>query len=317
VRSTITPRIRIVTKRIGMSTLSARFLEHSGKDEFGNLVLLFEDKKIKMAFSERGEPLLACKDIARACGATLSKKNQIAYRGEHSMISFKHNNQNIIAKFVGPPGAVRMTKSRRTPEAIRFWSFLVDTIGIPLPQAMRATSELPRRPNVCFRAMPGNPSYCAGDNGSIWSKRSGAWRQLKQYVDKDGYLSVAFSSEVEKVGEFNFKDRMTVHRLVLLAFKGEPEAGQMSCHNNGIKADNSPGNLRWGTAKDNSSDTIKHQALLTQEPSRGGKLNEEMVKEIRSLRSSNVPVSAIANRFRISKALTYKVANGMAWKDVE
>lgn len=50
-----------------------------------------------------------------------------------------------------------------------------------------------------------------------------------------------------------------VHRLVCLAFNGpKPTGATCVRHLNGDKLDNRPGNLRWGTDKENAADTILH-----------------------------------------------------------
>lgn len=49
-----------------------------------------------------------------------------------------------------------------------------------------------------------------------------------------------------------------VHRLVLLAFVGEPPAGTEACHNNGDHLDNRLCNLRWDTKSANTLDAVKH-----------------------------------------------------------
>lgn len=49
-----------------------------------------------------------------------------------------------------------------------------------------------------------------------------------------------------------------VHRLVLLAFAGEPAEGQLTRHLNGIHDDNRLSNLKWGTGTENNLDTVLH-----------------------------------------------------------
>lgn len=51
---------------------------------------------------------------------------------------------------------------------------------------------------------------------------------------------------------------VAVHRMVALAFHGEPEPGQECCHNNGDSGDNRPGNLRWDTHLENNRDRLRH-----------------------------------------------------------
>jgi hypothetical protein len=41
-----------------------------------------------------------------------------------------------------------------------------------------------------------------------------------------------------------------------------------------------------------------------------------MVREIRDLKERNVPTAAIADRFKISRGLAYKVVSGQVWNDV-
>lgn len=50
-----------------------------------------------------------------------------------------------------------------------------------------------------------------------------------------------------------------VHRLVLTAFRGEPEPGAECCHCNGIRDDNRLQNLRWDTHTANVRDSIDHR----------------------------------------------------------
>lgn len=44
---------------------------------------------------------------------------------------------------------------------------------------------------------------------------------------------------------------MKIHRLVCEAFNGEPEPGQICMHDDENPANNKPGNLKWGTQKQN------------------------------------------------------------------
>ena len=75
---------------------------------------------------------------------------------------------------------------------------------------------------------------------------------LKQGKDKAGYMRVAFP----KNG--GGQEKMYVHRLVLSAFKGEPEEGMCTRHLDGDRTNNSPGNLEWGTYSENNYDIVRH-----------------------------------------------------------
>lgn len=58
----------------------------------------------------------------------------------------------------------------------------------------------------------------------------------------------------------NNKERkyISIHKLVLQSFVGDPPEGMECCHNNGDPSDNRLSNLRWDTRKGNVSDQIKH-----------------------------------------------------------
>jgi hypothetical protein len=49
-----------------------------------------------------------------------------------------------------------------------------------------------------------------------------------------------------------------VHRLVLLAFRGEPDHDYECRHLNGIRTDNRLENLAWGTRSENTADQVRH-----------------------------------------------------------
>lgn len=69
---------------------------------------------------------------------------------------------------------------------------------------------------------------------------------------KSGYLYVHL--EVD-----GLQRNVTVHSLVLTAFKGAYPAGLEACHNNGKITDNRASNLRWDTHLSNMADRRKHQ----------------------------------------------------------
>lgn len=108
--------------------------------------------------------------------------------------------------------------------------------------------------DVQYKILSFNDGYRVGSDGSVWSRRrpgggTGEWRTMKQYVDWLGYSRVELFSDGKS-------KKYKVHRLVLFEFVGNPLPGQEGCHNNGIKADNRPENLRWDYHKNNLQDAI-------------------------------------------------------------
>ena len=64
---------------------------------------------------------------------------------------------------------------------------------------------------------------------------------------------------VEFCGGNGHSKRINIHRVVLLAFSGEPPSkNYQSRHLNGNPQDNRLANLKWGTGKENAADRRRH-----------------------------------------------------------
>ena len=74
---------------------------------------------------------------------------------------------------------------------------------------------------------------------------------LSQRRLSHGYIIVMMSKECQYQNQL-------VHRLVLLAFRGEPLEGAECRHLNGVRSDNRLENLVWGTHSENSIDQVVH-----------------------------------------------------------
>ena len=107
-----------------------------------------------------------------------------------------------------------------------------------------------------WKPVPGyDGAYWVSDLGRVRStprpKTSGGiLRQHERY----GYLTVALPKELGKHGA----RLVSVHRIVLSAFVGPCPDGMQTLHINGDRKDNRLENLRWGTAKENRADVVKH-----------------------------------------------------------
>ena len=109
------------------------------------------------------------------------------------------------------------------------------------------------------RWIPGYPKYRIDNRGRVWSsvqakraRASGPYLVQTSIHKSTGYVRVNLW-----LGDVRVERR--VHKLVLLAWQGPPKPGQQARHLNGIKTDNRPQNLRWGTALENARDRERHR----------------------------------------------------------
>jgi hypothetical protein len=102
-----------------------------------------------------------------------------------------------------------------------------------------------------WRPCAGKP-YAVSSVGRVMSLVPGnLGRILRPWVDQWGYSHVT----MQLVGATK---RHAVHRLMALAFLGEPPAGCQVAHNDGNPRNNTVANLRWATAKENQADRLLH-----------------------------------------------------------
>jgi hypothetical protein len=112
-------------------------------------------------------------------------------------------------------------------------------------------------------------------------------RYLKVSLCKDGVLT-----------------QHQVHRLVLLAFVGEPPKGFVCDHIDCDIRNNSLTNLRWLSSADNA----RRRAST--------KLSKELVINIKNASKQGRPPKEIAEAFEVPVQQVYQIANGRRWKDV-
>lgn len=98
-----------------------------------------------------------------------------------------------------------------------------------------------------WRPIPGWPGYMVSNLGRV---RSGP-DLMRGGVDANGYRRVRLRTTERQKSWF-------VHRLVLLAFRGEAPDGHQGCHNDGDKQNNRLTNLRWDTQSGNVLDQVRH-----------------------------------------------------------
>ena len=120
----------------------------------------------------------------------------------------------------------------------------------------------------------------------------------------------------------NLKDKKRIkneyiHRLVLLAFRGEPAAGQEGCHYNGDRLDNRLENLRWDTLLANKADMIRHGTSTSGKRNPMAKLDEQTVSAIRrDRRERGWSYSTLARKYGISNSNAHAICTQKLWRQV-
>ena len=138
-----------------------------------------------------------------------------------------------------------------------------------------------------------HPGYWVSNSGRVLSEKTNKFLKPAVYC-KAGLLSVALLRD-------GVQKSFSVHRLVLDAFVGPRPEGMECRHLNGNPKDNSLGNLKWGTPKENSEDAIAHGTWAHGERSGSAKLTEAKVMSARALYATGLySMRKLARMFGIS-----------------
>lgn len=139
--------------------------------------------------------------------------------------------------------------------------------------------------------------FSAGNNGRR------AYRSLREGVvlsagrTASGHYTVALT---RGAGSFY------VHRLVMLAFVGEPPQDHEVCHANGDPADNRLENLRYDTRSANNIDASKQGAR--------GRLTEEQVRQCRAAVGVPGALTAFAKEWNVGLTCLSNAAHGRTYR---
>jgi len=119
--------------------------------------------------------------------------------------------------------------------------------------------------------IPECPGYFASTDGRLSGKYG---RVLKPQLAPNGYLSAVI--RVEKQPK-----TISVHRAVASAFIPNPENKRDVNHKNGVKLDNTVGNLEWVTHAENAVHGFALGLLHQGDKHPNTKLSDEQVRDIR------------------------------------
>lgn len=161
--------------------------------------------------------------------------------------------------------------------------------------------------------LPGFEGIFVSDEGSVWSNRSGRLRKLKTHQRRDGNHYVIVILRKER-GSKSKPRNCYVHRLVLETFVGPCPEGMQCRHLDGNPANNLLSNICWGTPGENAADKERHGTKVRGSKHGAAKLTENVVAEIRALRSQGIRLKALASRFGVSEGAINSVIRGKHWK---
>ncbi len=162
-----------------------------------------------------------------------------------------------------------------------------------------------------WKPIPNFSKYEASNLGRLRSlnyKRTGKVVVLKTSKSKDGYLKTMIKNDD------NIYKSWSVHKFVMLTFKGERKKGEEVNHINGIKTDNRAVNLEYVTHSEN----VQHSFDIgLQKPKRGelngmSKLNRKQVEYIREAKKTKGRYwgrNELAKKFNVSAKHLQDIAN--------
>lgn len=135
-------------------------------------------------------------------------------------------------------------------------------------------------------------------------------KPLSQYINKSGYPEIAM--QIDKV-----RKKISVHRLVALAFVDGYKEGLTVNHIDGVKTNNTPANLEWVTLSRNS----EHQWEIGLVDLRGDnapnkKLSSGKVRIIRDLIKLGATCNSLAVLLDVDPTLIYKIRDGERWASI-
>lgn len=134
-----------------------------------------------------------------------------------------------------------------------------------------------------------------------------AGRVLKLKLDRDGYLGCHL---VHSGRNKHYK----AHQLVCIAFHGPaPTPQHVVAHGDGVRAGNTPDNLRWATTKENHADRWLHGTEPARDKHPRAKVTKGSAALIRRRWRNGESQNRIASSLGLSTATVWKVVHGQHW----
>jgi len=139
-----------------------------------------------------------------------------------------------------------------------------------------------------------------------------AGRILKPGKSKKGYLSVGLCKD-------GLQRAFSIHRLVLIAFKGSPQNKEQASHLNGIKSDNKLVNLTFMTQSENinyGQNFLGEYRGVSGEEHCCAKLTSSKVRKIRKLRKNGMKYKEISKLFPVTIQNIHYICKQKTWRHI-
>jgi hypothetical protein len=164
-------------------------------------------------------------------------------------------------------------------------------------------------PSERWKIIPGFPGYMVSNAGRVLGIRR---NNFLSPCENRGYFRVNLYRE-------NKRYRRSLHRLVLIAFRGDPGDGQECAHLDGNRKNNRLDNLVWVSRKENASHRLIHGTDFRGEKSPSSKLNDAAVQVIRAIHKRNDKLfnsAHLGRAFGVHESCILKVVGRETWTDV-
>jgi hypothetical protein len=152
----------------------------------------------------------------------------------------------------------------------------------------------------------GFDDYSIREDGRVVSRKRGE-RLLKNLKLSNGYYAVnLINKEKRKVAY--------IHRLLGEYFL-EKDEGDVVCHKDDVKTNNSLSNLYWGSRPDNWRDSVRNGHASVGEARKNAKLSNFEVRVIRRLvRESSIPQARLAEIYGVSAVTVSNIKTRKTWR---
>lgn len=135
--------------------------------------------------------------------------------------------------------------------------------------------------NETWRQHPIFKNYEGSSTGLVRNKKRKILNPLTSKISGNPYTIDLYDGCGKKV-------RRSVGKFIIECFKGITPHSFEVLHNDGNNTNNNLSNLRFGTSKENSEDSLKHGYVKKIRKSRDLKLTDEQVEEIREFQKGNI-----------------------------